>query len=660
MKLRARFLLLVLVPVILVFSSIGGYAIYRFYQQQTESAMELTINLSESYAQEIEAELNKALVIAETLAVTVASQVDKGQTNRDVLNNVLHDVLEANHNLLGIWLGMEPNAYDGTDIFYMNTENHDETGRFIPYWYRGEEGLVLTHLEGYQSLGEGDYYQLALTTGKKQLLEPFYYEVGEENVFVTTIAVPIVYGTRIIGVAGVDFAVEYLQGITASLQIYENGFGRLLTETGFVVYHPDQERIGSIGEEFVAAEGQQILLDAQEDRITSMWTESISLQTDTYQTYVPIRVGDIESRWVFGGVAIQTEMFAGVMNILWRLVFVLAIGFIILGVTILAVSGTITRPIAALNAFIEKIAALDLQAKHQEIIAPYLKRNDEVGTIARAVDSMQQALIEITTQIQDISARVATRGQQIAVSVGENSAAIEEVTASMGELGSSVVMTRDRSVHMADSAKDVQDLALGGNEQMHQTLLAMEEIVKLSQESKEALATLAGQVATVEGILQIIGDVAEQTNLLALNAAIEAARAGEYGRGFAVVADEVSGLAEQTSNSVDEIRQMVRQLTDNATISTRLMDGTEEQIRVGSDLLARTEQAFNQITDRINVIGDLVRELTAALEDMNELGNSVGAAAEEQAASMGEIAQTTEDLSSLGEELQRLAQRFIV
>lgn len=230
----------------------------------------------------------------------------------------------------------------------------------------------------------------------------------------------------------------------------------------------------------------------------------------------------------------------------------------------------------------------------------------------------------------------------------------------MGELGSSVVMTRDRSVHMADSAKDVQDLALGGNEQMHQTLLAMEEIVKLSQESKEALATLAGQVATVEGILQIIGDVAEQTNLLALNAAIEAARAGEYGRGFAVVADEVSGLAEQTSNSVDEIRQMVRQLTDNATISTRLMDGTEEQIRVGSDLLARTEQAFNQITDRINVIGDLVRELTAALEDMNELGNSVGAAAEEQAASMGEIAQTTEDLSSLGEELQRLAQRFIV
>lgn len=660
MKLRARFLLLVLVPVILVFSSIGGYAIYRFYQQQTESAMELTINLSESYAQEIEAELNKALVIAETLAVTVASQVDKGQTNRDVLNNVLRDVLEANHNLLGIWLGMEPNAYDGTDIFYMNTENHDETGRFIPYWYRGEEGLVLTHLEGYQSLGEGDYYQLALTTGKKQLLEPFYYEVGEENVFVTTIAVPIVYGTRIIGVAGVDFAVEYLQGITASLQIYENGFGRLLTETGFVVYHPDQERIGSIGEEFVAAEGQQILLDAQEDRITSMWTESISLQTDTYQTYVPIRVGDIESRWVFGGVAIQTEMFAGVMNILWRLVFVLAIGFIILGVTILAVSGTITRPIAALNAFIEKIAALDLQAKHQEIIAPYLKRNDEVGTIARAVDSMQQALIEITTQIQDISARVATRGQQIAVSVGENSAAIEEVTASMGELGSSVVMTRDRSVHMADSAKDVQDLALGGNEQMHQTLLAMEEIVKLSQESKEALATLAGQVATVEGILQIIGDVAEQTNLLALNAAIEAARAGEYGRGFAVVADEVSGLAEQTSNSVDEIRQMVRQLTDNATISTRLMDGTEEQIRVGSDLLARTEQAFNQITDRINVIGDLVRELTAALEDMNELGNSVGAAAEEQAASMGEIAQTTEDLSSLGEELQRLAQRFIV
>src|SRR5690606_24159208 len=113
---------------------------------------------------------------------------------------------------------------------------------------------------------------------------------------------------------------------------------------------------------------------------------------------------------------------------------------------------------------------------------------------------------------------------------------------------------------------------------------AMERIVELSKESRGALELLSSQVVSMENVLGIIADVAEQTNLLALNASIEAARAGEHGRGFAVVADEVRGLAEQTRSSVTEIRQMVEKLIDNAKSSTELMEGTEEQIRVGNDL----------------------------------------------------------------------------
>lgn len=656
-SLRTRFLVLVMIPVILIFGAIGTYTLVNFYRQQTASAIELTETLTTFYSEEVKNELTEALIVAETMAVVVSSQVEKGQTNRDVLNDVLKDVLLANQHFFGIWLGMESNAYDGVDVFYVNTEHHDSTGRFIPYWYRDGDQTFLTHLEGYESQ---DYYQLAFQSGKTQLLEPFSYPVDGKEVLVTTIAVPIKHGTRVIGVAGVDIAVERLQEITAALKIYDSGFGRLLTNTGVVVYHPDQGRVGDVGEEFLTADGLKILEDTQKDIVTARWTEAIGMKTQAYHTYVPIAVGDIENRWVFGAVAVRDEMFATTNEVLWRLISVTVVGFIILGLGIVVASGTITKPIGELTLFIEKIAQLDLRSEHKEAIAPLLKKQDEVGMIAKALETMRIALSEVTTQLQDISTRVAGDSLEIASAVGENSAAIEEVTSSMGEFGSSVARTRDQSVYMSEDAKAVANLASDGNDQMRQTLEAMRQIVQLSEQSREALTTLSSQVATMESILEIIGDVADQTNLLALNAAIEAARAGEYGRGFAVVADEVRSLAEQTQQSVGEINQMVNQLTHNALTSTQLMDGTEEQIQIGNDLLAQTEVTFNQIAERINAIGQLIQEFAISLEAMNDTGASVAAASQEQAASMGEIAKNVEHLSDLGGELQTVAQRFII
>jgi methyl-accepting chemotaxis protein len=56
--------------------------------------------------------------------------------------------------------------------------------------------------------------------------------------------------------------------------------------------------------------------------------------------------------------------------------------------------------------------------------------------------------------------------------------------------------------------------------------------------------------------------VAEQTNLLSLNASIEATRSGEAGRGFAVVAKEIKKLAENTKDSANFIRDMVKKLRE--------------------------------------------------------------------------------------------------
>jgi methyl-accepting chemotaxis protein len=67
----------------------------------------------------------------------------------------------------------------------------------------------------------------------------------------------------------------------------------------------------------------------------------------------------------------------------------------------------------------------------------------------------------------------------------------------------------------------------------------------------------------IGSIIQTINNISNQTNLLALNAAIESARAGEAGRGFAVVADEVRNLAKSTTESAEEIGDLIQQTKEH-------------------------------------------------------------------------------------------------
>jgi methyl-accepting chemotaxis protein len=157
----------------------------------------------------------------------------------------------------------------------------------------------------------------------------------------------------------------------------------------------------------------------------------------------------------------------------------------------------------------------------------------------------------------------------------------------------------------AERARSLIESVAAGSEEMNASIREISEtMVKSRQNATEAVhqvdsadkaQRLASAAQSMEGIVDLIGNITGQINLLALNATIESARAGEAGRGFAVVASEVKSLANQAKQATDKI-------------STEIA-------------------ALNGIS------GDVVLALTSikkAIESVNEFVTSTAAAVEEQ------------------------------
>ena len=166
---------------------------------------------------------------------------------------------------------------------------------------------------------------------------------------------------------------------------------------------------------------------------------------------------------------------------------------------------------------------------------------------------------------------------------------------------------------------------------------------RLANQTTQSMDEINTQVNLINESITVIDQIAFQTNILSLNAAVEAATAGEAGRGFAVVAAEVRNLAARSAEAAKEIKTIVENATKKAN------QGKD----IANNMISGYKDLNENISQTINLIQDIEmssKEQLTGIEQINDAVNQLDQQTQKNAA----VASQTHDVAVLTDEIAKL------
>ncbi len=336
--------------------------------------------------------------------------------------------------------------------------------------------------------------------------------------------------------------------------------------------------------------------------------------------YTPLRLGDVT--WALIAEMNEAEVRSPIRE-LQRATVVVGMGMaVLLLLMAVAVAAGISRPILKGVAFAERMAGGDLTTRLD------IEQKDEIGVLARALNSMRERLAEVVVEVQGTAESVTTGAEELSSTAQGMSQGATEQAANVEEISSSMEQMTSNIGQNAENVEKTRTIAL--------------KVAEDAQESGKAVAQAVAAMREIAEKIGIIEDIARQTNLLALNAAIEAARAGEHGKGFAVVAAEVRKLAERSGTAAGEIGELSGSSVKVAEHAGLLLDNLVPEIQKNADLVQEIaaagieqNQGAIQVNKAIQQLDQVVQQNASASEQLASTAEELTSQAEHLQSSMG-------------------------
>lgn len=621
----------------------------------------------------LEQRINEELQIATD---SVAEQVDEYFEKFDHIT----DVMAQNEQFVNMTKALVPGNRDVkklpnfSEAFQSLLSIHESDSNIVAVWVADTDTSQLWASDGNFTSPDWDvtsreWYKSIQANPNADFImsKPYLYEFINQKI--VSIVTPIRDENGVLlGAAGIDVTISKVSEFMSKTELGESGFFVLVTDSGNIMYHPDDKLIDTdIDTAPISDNIKQMIADKKEGLLH--YKESgtkLKGNNKIAQT----------TNWNIISAITEKEVYEDYYNLRTGMLIVFIVVLTAYFIALWFSSKRISKSLVELNKAAEQIADGDLDVRLD------IRVNNEVGTVADSmnrtvlrlreyidyIDEIAKMLVQmasgdmrirltkdykgefqiIKTALENISKslnhtlglindsseqvnqgaiHVSSSAQALATGATEQASSLEELTASANEVA-------NQSKENAQNAENSRNLSVKAGSELQEVVLHMNKMLS-------AMEDITNSSEEIHKIIKVIDDIAFQTNILALNASVEAARAGEAGKGFAVVADEVRNLAVKSAEAAKQTQALVEESVRNANIGFEISKETSESIhRVGElaqqsseflEIIAKASQEQSHTIDRMNIslgqISTVVQSNAATAEQSSAASEELSAQA---------------------------------
>ncbi len=574
-----------------------------------------------------------ALNSMETFAdIIVGMKENKNALQREDIFPMLYGIFEAHPEFIQIYTTFEPNLFDGKDKQYAGVFPYDINGGFEACYYKEDDGKIETAFfkEGDTIAYDENWYAIPALKKELILTEPYFDLIGtEDQVLMTSVVVPIIINNTVIGVAGCDISLNFLQNFADSIDKPE--------ENSIIILSPEGVIAGFTGRPDLSGKNAETILPV--DILNQKKDETFTLTTvvegkEVCVTGVPVTFGS--DTWTLLTFTPTEIIYHEAWILITELVVIALLIIIVCVIFLFWFAGQISKPIIKLTQIMEKVSKGDLNARadlngsdeiailgsgFNSMIDRLNSRIDEIESNNNSQDILNRNILSVSDEIKKgiIDSRVdniSDSEECIQIANGINSI-IESFSAPLSELAR--ISESYGKNNFSDSFK--LDEALQGQfakfaESFNDIQDSILHLLILIREQTEVLGTISGNlsenIASTTGDSEVVEQVSE--NISNSSASLFTSIQDIHNL-FDSVVTTINSILEQCNVLADFTNKGVNSANEGKE-KTETLINSMQTVRVCSDEMAKQISVIENKTADINHIS---RKITDFSEETNLL-----------------------------------------